>query len=91
MYFHCKHLPAILLHVYMYIHTVCKASCWYDPIFIPFFFLQSFASPVALKEVEDKIRKAVHARNVRLTEYFKDFDRLRTGFITSKLFKSLSR
>lgn len=54
-----------------------------------FFFFQSFASPVALKEVEDKIRKAVHARNVRLTEYFKDFDRLRTGFITSKLFKSL--
>ncbi|XP_073251609.1 uncharacterized protein [Porites lutea] len=46
----------------------------------------SFASPVALKEVEDKIRKAVHARNVRLTEYFKDFDRLRTGFITKTQF-----
>ena len=59
---------------------------------MPFFFFQSFASPaVALKEVEDKIRKAVHARNVRLTEYFKDFDRLRTGFITSKLFKSMSK
>lgn len=58
-------------------------------ILIPFFFFQSFASPVALKEVEDKIRKAVHVRNVRLTEYFKDFDRLRTGFITSKLIKSV--
>ena len=37
-----------------------------------------------MKEIEDKIRKIVNARNVRLTEYFKDFDRLRTGFITSK-------
>lgn len=61
------------------------------PLIYTVFLFQSFASPVALKEVEDKIRKAVHARNVRLTEYFKDFDRLRTGFITSKLFKSLSK
>lgn len=47
---------------------------------------ETFASPFALKEVEDKIRKAVNARNVRLTEYFKDFDRLRTGFITKTQF-----
>ena len=72
-------------------YKVCVSSILIiDSILILFFFFQSFASPVALKEVEDKIRKAVHARNVRLTEYFKDFDRLRTGFITSKLIKSLS-
>ena len=48
-------------------------------------FFQTFSSPSDLKEIEDKIRNVVNARNVRLTEYFKDFDRLRTGFITSKL------
>ncbi|KAL9961377.1 hypothetical protein ACROYT_G030301 [Oculina patagonica] len=46
----------------------------------------SFTSPVTLKDIEDKIRKVVNARKVRLTEYFKDFDRLRTGFITKSQF-----
>jgi len=43
-----------------------------------------FTSQSSLKDIEDKIRQVVNTRKVRLTEYFKDFDRLRTGFITSK-------
>ena len=50
-----------------------------------FITFQTFSSPSDLKTFEDEIRRVVNARNVRLTEYFKDFDRLRTGFITSKL------
>lgn len=46
----------------------------------------SFTSPTSLKDIEDKIRQVVNARKVRLTEYFKDFDRLRTGFITKSQF-----
>lgn len=45
-----------------------------------------FSGPADLKKVEDNIRRVVNARNVRLTEYFKDFDRLRTGFITKTQF-----
>ena len=41
--------------------------------------------PVGLKQIEDRIRNAVNAKKVRCTEFFKDFDRLRTGYITSKL------
>ncbi|EDO33216.1 predicted protein [Nematostella vectensis] len=41
----------------------------------------------AVESLEDKIRLDVNARNVRLTEYFKDFDRLRTGFITKPQFE----
>lgn len=47
------------------------------------FCFKSFTGPTSLKDIEDKIRQVVNARKVRLTEYFKDFDRLRTGFITS--------
>lgn len=46
----------------------------------------SFTSPLQLKDIEDKIRNIVNSRKVRLTEYFKDFDRLRTGFITKSQF-----
>lgn len=38
------------------------------------------------KDIEDKIRNIVNFRKVRLIEYFKDFDRLRIGFIISKFF-----
>lgn len=47
---------------------------------------ETFSSPSDLKTFEDEIRRVVNARNVRLTEYFKDFDRLRTGFITKTQF-----
>jgi len=48
------------------------------------FCFKGFTSQSSLKDIEDKIRQVVNTRKVRLTEYFKDFDRLRTGFITSK-------
>ena len=41
--------------------------------------------PVSIKQIEDRIRNAVNAKKVRCTEFFKDFDRLRTGYITSKI------
>ena len=44
---------------------------------------------MAVRGIEDDIRTAVNARKVRLTEYFKDYDRLRTGFITSEMIKLL--
>ena len=40
---------------------------------------------MSIKQIEDRIRNAVNAKKVRCTEYFKDFDRLRTGYITSKI------
>ena len=40
---------------------------------------------MSIKQVEDRIRNAVNAKKVRCTEYFKDYDRLRTGYITSKI------
>ncbi|KXJ27651.1 hypothetical protein AC249_AIPGENE16872 [Exaiptasia diaphana] len=40
----------------------------------------------SIKSVEDEVRRLINARNVRLTEYFKDFDRLRTGFISKNQF-----
>jgi len=39
-----------------------------------------------VKDVEDRIRDVVHGKRVRITEYFKDYDRLRTGFITKTQF-----
>ena len=36
--------------------------------------------------VEDRIRLAALAKRIRTTEFFKDFDKLRTGFITSECF-----
>ena len=46
--------------------------------------LQGPSGPISVKDVEDRIRDVVHGKRVRITEYFKDYDRLRTGFITSK-------
>jgi Ca2+-binding EF-hand superfamily protein len=37
--------------------------------------------------VEDRIRLAALAKRIRTTEFFKDFDKLRTGFITSTQFQ----
>ncbi|CAB4029917.1 Hypothetical predicted protein [Paramuricea clavata] len=42
---------------------------------------------VSIKHIEDRIRNAVNAKKVRCTEYFKDYDRLRTGYITSAQFE----
>lgn len=44
-------------------------------------------TPVNIKQVEDKVRNAVNAKKVRCSEYFKDFDRLRTGYITKAQFE----
>ena len=46
--------------------------------------VQVFSSPMAVKGVEDKIRNAVQVRHARTSEYLKDFDRLRTGYMTRK-------
>ena len=35
--------------------------------------------------IEDKIRCAAQMRHARTNEYLKDFDKLRSGFITRKL------
>ena len=40
---------------------------------------------MSVKQIEDKVRNAVNAKKVRCTEYFKDFDRLRTGYVSSKM------
>ena len=39
---------------------------------------------VSTHRVENKLRSAVKSRQVRVNEFFKDFDRLRNGFITRK-------
>ena len=36
------------------------------------------------EQVEDRVRLAALAKRVRTTEFFKDFDKLRTGYITSE-------
>ena len=36
------------------------------------------------EHVEDRVRLAALAKRVRTTEFFKDFDKLRTGYITSE-------
>ena len=38
------------------------------------------------EKVEDRIRHAALAKRVRTTEFFKDFDKLRSGYITSKFY-----
>ena len=42
--------------------------------------------PVSVMGVEDKIRNGILARHARTDEFFKDFDRLRTGFISKAQF-----
>ena len=42
-----------------------------------------------VSQVEEKIRNAIFVRRSRTGEYLKDFDRLRTGFITSISFQFL--
>ena len=37
---------------------------------------------VSVSEVEDAIRTKVQTRRMRLAEFFKDYDRLRSGCIT---------
>jgi len=41
----------------------------------------------ALGTIEDDIRTSVKTKRVRVSEFFKDFDRLRSGYITSSQFK----
>ena len=36
------------------------------------------------EHIEDRVRLAALAKRVRTTEFFKDFDKLRTGYITSE-------
>lgn len=43
-----------------------------------------------VNQVEEKIRNAILVRRSRTGEYLKDFDRLRTGFITSISFQFLT-
>jgi len=43
-------------------------------------------STMTVMEVEDKIRNGILARHARTDEFFKDFDRLRTGFISKAQF-----
>lgn len=43
-----------------------------------------------VSQVEEKIRNAILVRRSRTGEYLKDFDRLRTGFITSISFQFLT-
>ena len=49
-------------------------------------FLQTEVANYIPENVEDRIRHAALAKRVRTTEFFKDFDKLRTGYITSKLY-----
>ncbi|XP_062506736.1 uncharacterized protein LOC134183259 [Corticium candelabrum] len=42
---------------------------------------------VSTHRVENKLRSAVKSRQVRVNEFFKDFDRLRNGFITRDQFQ----
>lgn len=42
---------------------------------------------VSVKQIEDIVRNAVNAKKVRCTEYFKDFDKLRTGYVTTDQFE----
>ncbi|XP_033106808.1 uncharacterized protein LOC117108769 [Anneissia japonica] len=42
--------------------------------------------PSLLTEIEDHIRTAVLSKRVRVSEFFKDYDRLRTGYVTRSRF-----
>ena len=42
---------------------------------------------VRVCDVEDAIRTKVRTRRMRLAEFFKDYDRLRSGFITMAQFR----
>ena len=41
----------------------------------------------AAEKIEDDIRTTMQTKRVRVTEFFKDFDRLRSGFITESQFQ----
>lgn len=43
--------------------------------------------PISVTLTEDSIRTEVSTKRVRVSEFFKDFDRLRSGFITISQFK----
>ena len=44
---------------------------------------QAVVAQAVPEQVEDRVRLAALAKRVRKTEFFKDFDKLRTGYITS--------
>ena len=41
----------------------------------------------ATKKIEDDIRTTMQTKRIRVTEFFKDFDRLRSGYITESQFQ----
>ncbi|KAI8521606.1 hypothetical protein Bbelb_013600 [Branchiostoma belcheri] len=43
--------------------------------------------PLGANRLEDEIRTVAQTKRVRVSEFFKDFDRLRSGFITASQFK----
>ena len=45
---------------------------------------QAVVAQAIPEHVEDRVRLAALAKRVRTTEFFKDFDKLRTGYITSE-------
>ena len=45
---------------------------------------ESYQVCMSVNDVEDKIRYATQMRYARTDEYLKDFDRLRSGYVTSK-------
>ena len=45
---------------------------------------QAVVARAVPEHVEDRVRLAALAKRVRTTEFFKDFDKLRTGYITSE-------
>lgn len=49
-------------------------------------FLQQPLQELSVSAVENEIRKGIIARHARTNEFFKDFDRLRTGFISKAQF-----
>ena len=42
------------------------------------------------ENVEDQLRHATQMKRIRVSEFFKDFDPLRSGYITSKKSKLIS-
>ena len=58
---------------------MCIITCAYVPATH-----QAVVAQAVPEHVEDRVRLAALAKRVRTTEFFKDFDKLRTGYITSE-------
>jgi Ca2+-binding EF-hand superfamily protein len=49
--------------------------------------MAALAAQQNIRRVEEDVRTRVQTRRVRVDEFFQDFDRLRSGFVTAGQFK----